>query len=81
MAETKSRLSLNILITDILKNDISNYFDKNHYDFIIYIDNNYTLSSLTSIIPIQLLSYFISIKNNINPDRPRNLAKKTVTVH
>ena len=79
MLETKSRLSLNILITDITKNNISNYFNTSHYDFIIHINNNHILSSLVSIIPIQLLSYFISIKNNINPDRPRNLAK-TVTV-
>ncbi len=45
----------------------------------IYIDNNYSFSSLLAIIPIQLLSYHIAIKKGINPDTPRNLAK-VVTV-
>jgi len=32
-----------------------------------------------TIIPFQLLSYLIAVKNNLNPDMPRNLAK-SVTV-
>ena len=79
MLETKSRLSNNILITDIHPDHIHQYFTKNQYDHVIHIPNNHILSSLISIIPIQLLSYFISIQKNINPDRPRNL-QKTVTV-
>lgn len=45
----------------------------------ITIPLNTTYSSLLSIIPIQLLSYYISIYKNINPDIPKNLAK-VVTV-
>jgi glucosamine--fructose-6-phosphate aminotransferase (isomerizing) len=45
----------------------------------INVDTNSSFSSLLAIIPIQLLSYYIAIKKNINPDTPRNLAK-VVTV-
>ena len=40
---------------------------------------NKTFTGLLSVIVLQLLSYHLSIKNGINPDRPRNLAK-VVTV-
>lgn len=45
----------------------------------LVIDNNTSFSSLLAIIPIQLLAYYISVKKDINPDIPRNLAK-VVTV-
>jgi len=34
---------------------------------------------ISSIVPFQLLSYYVSIKKGLNPDKPRNLAK-SVTV-
>jgi len=37
------------------------------------------LFPLLEIIPIQLLSYYLALKKNVNPDYPRNLAK-SVTV-
>lgn len=37
------------------------------------------LSPLFSIIPMQMLSYMVSVYKGYNPDRPRNLAK-SVTV-
>jgi len=46
---------------------------------IIIVPENYSYSSLLGIIPIQLLAYYLSIKNGINPDIPKNLAK-VVTV-
>lgn len=46
---------------------------------VIYIPNNEKYIDLLMIIPIQILAYKLSIKKNINPDRPRNLAK-VVTV-
>lgn len=46
---------------------------------VINIKSNSTYYSLLGIIPIQLLSYYISINKNINPDIPKNLAK-VVTV-
>ena len=37
------------------------------------------LTPIAALIPIQMLSYHMSILRNINPDKPRNLAK-SVTV-
>ena len=48
-------------------------------DNTIIIPQNNTFGYLLSIIPLQYLSYYLSIKKNINPDYPRNLAK-VVTV-
>lgn len=45
----------------------------------IIVPENTTFSSLLSIIPIQLLSYHLSVVKGYNPDMPRNLAK-VVTV-
>jgi len=46
---------------------------------IIFVSENKSFASLLGIIPIQLLSYYLSINKNINPDKPKNLAK-VVTV-
>ena len=43
------------------------------------IDIDYELNNFLSIIPLQFLSFYLSIKKKINPDYPRNLAK-VVTV-
>ena len=37
------------------------------------------LNPILDVIPLQLLSYFLSVDKGINPDRPRNLSK-TLTV-
>jgi len=42
-------------------------------------ETNIALSPLTSVIPLQLLSYYIAVKRGCNVDQPRNLAK-SVTV-
>jgi glucosamine--fructose-6-phosphate aminotransferase (isomerizing) len=59
-------------------------FTSNHLNFIdreniIHVENNNTYSSLLVNIYLQLLTYKIAIRKNINPDFPRNLAK-VVTV-
>ena len=41
----------------------------------IYVGTNKTYQCILNIIPLQLLCYNISINMNINPDKPRNLAK------
>ena len=46
---------------------------------IINIIKNNSYDALLSIIPLQLLAYYLSINNEINPDIPKNLAK-VVTV-
>lgn len=45
----------------------------------IIVSNNKIYSELLSIIPIQLLGYYLAVSRDINPDMPRNLAK-VVTV-
>ena len=68
--EIKSRQSPIIFIT----------YNKNlNYPNSIYIPYNHSFSSLLGIIPLQLIAYYTSIHKNINPDKPKNLAK-VVTV-
>ena len=43
------------------------------------IDTDSKLNNVLSIIPLQFLSFYLSITKKINPDYPRNLAK-VVTV-
>ena len=43
------------------------------------LPSNKTFTGLLAVIALQLLSYYLSVKKGINPDRPRNLAK-VVTV-
>jgi len=52
----------------------SESYDK-HRLHIIHIPYNRGYSALLSIIPIQLLSLYIAEWKQINPDKPRNLAK------
>ena len=73
--EVRSRNSPVILITN--NKDIK---IKNDNEIkVIYIKYNKSFSFLLGIIPLQLISYYISIGKNINPDIPKNLAK-VVTV-
>lgn len=54
--------------------------DKNMFDTVITIpQTNCFVSPILSIIPLQLLSYYISKEKGLDVDKPRNLAK-SVTV-
>jgi glucosamine--fructose-6-phosphate aminotransferase (isomerizing) len=46
---------------------------------VIQITNNKTFQELLCVIPLQILSYYLSLDKGLNPDMPRNLAK-VVTV-
>ena len=48
-------------------------------DQTLKVSNNKYYSSLLALIPLQLLSYYLSVNKNLNPDKPKNLAK-VVTV-
>ncbi len=49
-------------------------------DDVIYVpDADEALAPLLSVIPLQLLSYYIGISKGFDVDKPRNLAK-SVTV-
>ncbi|MDP6670310.1 MAG: SIS domain-containing protein [archaeon] len=53
---------------------------KNHSDSVIYISKTIDmLQPLLSVLPLQLLAYFIADKRGCDIDKPRNLAK-SVTV-
>lgn len=53
---------------------------KNMADYVIEIpETDEVLSPLLSVVPLQLLSYYIAVKRGCNVDQPRNLAK-SVTV-
>ena len=68
--EVKSRNSKIIFITNNQNLDKENT---------IIIPYNKTFSSLLAILPLQLIAYNLSINREINPDKPKNLAK-VVTV-
>ena len=54
--------------------------NKDLFDFVIKIpETNTFISPILSIIPLQLLSYYISKEKGLDVDKPRNLAK-SVTV-
>ena len=54
--------------------------DKNMFDEVIVIpDTNCFVSPILSVIPLQLLAYYISKEKGLDVDKPRNLAK-SVTV-
>jgi glutamine---fructose-6-phosphate transaminase (isomerizing) len=69
LEEIKTRGAYVIEISSNAPNDI--------HSFILPL--NKTFTGLLSVVTLQLLSYFLSVKKNINPDQPRNLAK-VVTV-
>jgi glucosamine--fructose-6-phosphate aminotransferase (isomerizing) len=72
--EIKSREAFIIKITDKNINPSSKSVSNE-----IIVPENSTFASLLSIIPIQMLSYELSVLKGYNPDMPRNLAK-VVTV-
>lgn len=56
---------------------ITNINEDKPYELLVETNNTY--QCILNIIPIQLLSYYLSINRGYNPDKPRNLAK-VVTV-
>ena len=54
--------------------------DKSMFDIVLEIpETSPYISPILSIIPLQLLSYYISKEKGLDVDKPRNLAK-SVTV-
>jgi glucosamine--fructose-6-phosphate aminotransferase (isomerizing) len=48
-------------------------------DYLEVPESNPLLNPILDVIPLQLLSYYLSVDKGINPDLPRNLSK-TLTV-
>jgi glucosamine--fructose-6-phosphate aminotransferase (isomerizing) len=54
--------------------------DNEIYDFWVKIPKvGETLYPIVSVVPLQLLAYYMAVSRGYDPDRPRNLAK-SVTV-
>ena len=49
------------------------------YDYLIKVPASGDCDPITMIIPIQILSYYLALERDCDPDKPRNLAK-SVTV-
>jgi len=73
--EVKTRGAKIYLITDLEDKDIPNEL----YDLVIKISHSRYLAPLLSILPLQYLSYQLTLALNYNPDYPRNLAKCVTT--
>ncbi|AGF85071.1 glucosamine-fructose-6-phosphate aminotransferase [Moumouvirus goulette] len=71
-AEVKSRQASVIYITN-------RKIESDLVDFLFYFETESVLFSILSIVPLQILSYYLAIERGNNPDYPRNLAK-VVTV-
>ena len=68
------------ITTLIISKDIVEEIDKSIFDNTIVVPNtNIYLSSILTIIPLQLLAYYVSKEKGLDVDKPRNLAK-SVTV-
>lgn len=77
MAEVKTRKGFIICITD----DPNELELKNLSDRLItipYVENEY-LKPILTVVPLQLIAYYVAIKKGLDVDKPRNLAK-SVTV-
>lgn len=72
--EVISRGAKAILVTNKIINTNNNY-----YKIINIPESNKLISPVLSIIPMQLLSYYIAKEKGLDVDKPRNLAK-SVTV-
>ena len=44
----------------------------------IFVPRNETFGALLTVIPLQLIAYYLSLRKGINPDFPKNLAKSVV---
>jgi glucosamine--fructose-6-phosphate aminotransferase (isomerizing) len=69
-AEVKARGGY-IIGIDSLNNEI--------YDYHIIIPELNSANPILMIIPVQILAYYLALARNLDPDKPRNLAK-SVTV-
>ena len=66
--------------TVVISDTVSNIIDKSIFDNIIIVpDTSIYLSSIVTVVPLQLLAYYISKEKGLDVDKPRNLAK-SVTV-
>ena len=80
-AETKKDILNNTLEIKARGGYIIGFNSENNevYDYFIKIPHLEDMEPIISIIPIQILAYYLAVKRGCDPDKPRNLAK-SVTV-
>ena len=55
-------------------------FEKNGYDYLVRIPKVHRiLSPIISVVPLQVIAYYVAKEKDLDVDKPRNLAK-SVTV-
>ena len=75
--EVRARSGRTIIVGEY-EDTLTPYVDK-ETDYLVVPESSVLLNPLLDVIPLQLLSYFLSVDLGINPDLPRNLSK-TLTV-
>ncbi|MFW9811342.1 MAG: glutamine--fructose-6-phosphate transaminase (isomerizing) [Candidatus Thorarchaeota archaeon] len=75
--EVRARHGRTIIIGE-LEETLTPYVD-DMTDYLTVPESSVLLNPILDVIPLQLLSYFLSVDLGINPDLPRNLSK-TLTV-
>lgn len=81
-----SKLKSNLQEIRAREGEIIAVTSKGDYEILKYVEkhihipsNSYLLTPLLSIIPLQMIAYYITVLRSLDPDKPRNLAK-SVTV-
>ncbi|MFX0044458.1 MAG: SIS domain-containing protein, partial [Candidatus Hermodarchaeota archaeon] len=77
LSEVRVRGGRTIIVGEY-EDKLRSYVDSKS-DFLVVPESDLFLNPILDVIPLQLLSYFMSIDRGINPDLPRNLSK-TLTV-
>ena len=73
-------ISRGAITTVVLNNSVLENIDSSMFNNVIIVpDTSIYLSSIITIVPLQLLAYYISKEKGLDVDKPRNLAK-SVTV-
>ena len=80
ISNIKETVARGALTTVVVSKEIADQIDTNMFTNVIVVPNTNTfISSVVSIIPLQMLAYYISKDKGLDVDKPRNLAK-SVTV-
>ena len=81
LTEVKANHAYTIVITDCAdKLPTSKDINKPLVDLLIPIPSLGMLTPLLAVLPLQKIGYKLALLRDLNPDKPRNLAK-IVTVH
>ncbi len=75
--EVKARHGRTIVVGEF--EDSLNHYVDDITDYLVVPKSDVLLNPLLDVIPLQMLSYYLSVDLGINPDLPRNLSK-TLTV-